>query len=474
MKRLPSILRFALIGLLLGFLSTAVAFFCAWLWSRNTLTELKRSQDWLVNSAGVGLAPEPTLVPEDGLSPTLPDVPTLLVLSADELENGKTLVFPIPTGARLSLASELPGATIETFESLGRITIADSEFDNSFFTFELKTERDGIHTITQVGIMVPSDEPPIEIRTVADFDAIRNRLTAHYRLMNDLDFTGVENWKPIGAGEFPFSGIFEGNGHKLINLHLEPTGITANFSLFGEINRAVIRDLKIIGPTIRCTCGGSEAVSAPNAVASVLASTTTYSLIERVGVFGGSVRGVNCGASGIAAAIHHGVFRDLFNSADVYTDPKANQMYNTAGIVGIGPGTVLRTANEGTISGRHLTGGIMGLANATITRSINSGRIIGQALVGEFPPGAIFQTSDAGTVYDCLYTIGSAAHPGKIFGGGELGEIPAIPGESLTDPDALSVLGTFMGENAEWIFDANYAKGPIPAAIFKLNEGDAQ
>lgn len=473
MRRLPSLFRFILIGFLFGIAANVILFTVIWLWTRGQFAALRRTQPYLVNSAGVGRAPEPTLEPEAGLSPTLPGVPALLVLSANELEDGRTLNFPIPTGADLTLTSELPGIEIESYESLGRITIPETEFKNPFFTFQLRTERGGVISKTHVGIVVPSDEAPIEIRTVAEFDAIRTRLSGRYRLMNDLDFSSVDAWEPIGTPEFPFNGVFEGNGHSILNLHLEASDITGGFSLFGDTNRAIIRDLKIIEPLIHGTCRDvSSAIS--NTVLSVAASSASYSLIERVGVFGGSVRGVNCGASGIAAAIHHGVFRDLFNSADVYTDPKANQMYNTAGIVGIGSGTVLRTANEGTISGRHLTGGITGLANATITRSINSGRIIGQALVGEFPPGAIFQTSDLGTIYDCLYTVGSAPHPGKIFGGGEVGEIPAIPRKALTDPDALSVLGTFTGESPEWIFDANYAKGPIPAAIFTTHEGDAQ
>ena len=67
-----------------------------------------------------------------------------------------------------------------------------------------------------------------EIRTAADLNAVRNFLSGSYTLMNDIDLAaaGYTNWVPIGTYDTPFTGKFNGNGHKI-------TGLTINMS--GEI-----------------------------------------------------------------------------------------------------------------------------------------------------------------------------------------------------------------------------------------------
>ena len=73
----------------------------------------------------------------------------------------------------------------------------------------------------------------IEIYDAADLDNIRNDLSGHYILMNDIDLEGTE-WKPIGKCEDGtsdyrnpceitderFSGIFDGQGYEITNLSI--------------------------------------------------------------------------------------------------------------------------------------------------------------------------------------------------------------------------------------------------------------
>ena len=58
----------------------------------------------------------------------------------------------------------------------------------------------------------------IEIRTIEDFDLIRNNLFENYKLMNDLNFneTTLEGWKSIDNEE-GFTGCFDGNGKTIYN-----------------------------------------------------------------------------------------------------------------------------------------------------------------------------------------------------------------------------------------------------------------
>lgn len=81
------------------------------------------------------------------------------------------------------------------------------------------------------------DEDYIEIYTVADLYAVRNDLSANYRLMNDIDLTEAtapggdydymgNGWDPIGSGgvyggDTSFTGIFDGQGHKIIGMRID-------------------------------------------------------------------------------------------------------------------------------------------------------------------------------------------------------------------------------------------------------------
>ena len=76
-------------------------------------------------------------------------------------------------------------------------------------------------------------EDPWQVATAEQLDSIRNDLTAHYILTEDIDLSGYENWIPIGAfqslsdapeatevphPDFAFTGTFDGGGHTISNL----------------------------------------------------------------------------------------------------------------------------------------------------------------------------------------------------------------------------------------------------------------
>ena len=76
-------------------------------------------------------------------------------------------------------------------------------------------------------------EDPWQIATAEQLDLIHNDLTAHYVLVDDIDLSGYENWKPIGAfqslsdapedaeiphPDYAFTGTFDGAGHRISNL----------------------------------------------------------------------------------------------------------------------------------------------------------------------------------------------------------------------------------------------------------------
>lgn len=78
-----------------------------------------------------------------------------------------------------------------------------------------------------------SAEDPWQIATAEQLDRVRDDLTAHYVLVDDIDLSGYENWMPIGAfqsksdapedaevphPDYAFTGTFDGAGHTISHL----------------------------------------------------------------------------------------------------------------------------------------------------------------------------------------------------------------------------------------------------------------
>ena len=74
---------------------------------------------------------------------------------------------------------------------------------------------------------------PWKIATAEQLDRIRDDLTGHYTLIDDIDLSGYENWMPIGTfqprsdapedaevphPDYAFTGTFDGAGHTISNL----------------------------------------------------------------------------------------------------------------------------------------------------------------------------------------------------------------------------------------------------------------
>ena len=76
----------------------------------------------------------------------------------------------------------------------------------------------------------------------------RDYLSGVFLLGNDIDLQGAI-WTPIGTAEHPFSGVFDGNGHKISNVVVQSVGVPSGSGqgLFGNINNAIISDLILDG-----------------------------------------------------------------------------------------------------------------------------------------------------------------------------------------------------------------------------------
>lgn len=103
-------------------------------------------------------------------------------------------------------------------------------------------------------ISVSAEDMPSEIHTVEDLMAISENPGGSYILMADLDMSGVQ-WKGLD-----FSGVFDGNGHAILNLTLSEPGDdtpdsfdgnfrnyeTVYYGLFATMREAEVKNLKIL------------------------------------------------------------------------------------------------------------------------------------------------------------------------------------------------------------------------------------
>ena len=90
-------------------------------------------------------------------------------------------------------------------------------------------------------------EDPWQVATAEQLDSIRNDLTAHYILTDDIDLSVYKNWDPIGSfkslsdapedaevphPDYAFTGSFDGAGHTISNLTISSESPMAT-GLFG-------------------------------------------------------------------------------------------------------------------------------------------------------------------------------------------------------------------------------------------------
>ncbi len=197
----------------------------------------------------------------------------------------------------------------------------------------------------------------LEIRTWYDLDAIRNNLSGHHILMNDLDSTtdGYEElasptanegqgWQPIigTGGDPPFTGTFDGQGYEIRDLfiNLPGKGYVGLFSIVGEGGR-----------------------------------------IEDIGLLNVDV------------------------TSNAYI----------GGLVGANSGTVSNSYSTGSVTGEEGVGGLMGANSGTVSNSYSSGSVTGENHVG----GLVGDNQEEGTVSNSFWDTQTSGQDNSDGGTGK-------------------------------------------------------
>ena len=236
-------------------------------------------------------------------------------------------------------------------------------------------------TVTVMGGYTITANFAKEVRTWCDLDAIREDLSGHYVLVNDLDDTtagyhelagpaanGSKGWEPIGSlladpdlwdivdPVRPFTGRFDGRGYQIRALYIarpEEEGV----ALFGLVGQ-----------------GG---------------------VVQNTGVVNGEVIGrVYVGG---LVGVNHGTTRNSYSTASVTGVGSEGRV---GGLVGQNQGAITRSYSDGSVSSYARVGGLVGQNYGTVSDSYFGGTVSGERWVGGLVGLHLWGTM-ANSYYNC-------------------------------------------------------------------------
>lgn len=351
---------------------------------------------------------------------------------------------------------------------------------------------------------------PIEIDDWRDLSAVRANPDADYVLTGDLtaaspgyaavagpDANGGDGFRPIGTGDEPFNGTFDGRGHVIADVAMQrsdPRGV----GLFGTVGReGTVRNVALVNANVdgteAVTLGVGGLVGVNRGTVRNVSALGTVAGVSGVGL----VAGVNRGTvqSAAAAGTVEGVNTTRngrpvigkapgglvgFNRGRL-TDATAAVTVTSAfrspgGLVGENDGRIADAVATGPVTGVTLVGGLVGENGGTVTRSAATGSVTGVREVG----GLVGGNGGRITVRDGLFSAGGGGGAsvveslatGNVTGTVRVGGLVGVNvGSTVRRTYALgaatgdSGVGGLVGTNAGVFGTAtvadSYAAGPV-------------
>ena len=261
-------------------------------------------------------------------------------------------------------------------------------------------------TAGMVGCVEPIFDKNLEIQTWYDLDAVRKNLGGHHRLMNDLDSNtdgyeelansaadGGKGWEPIGIWSAPFTGSFDGQGHKITDLFIDRPS-ESNVGLFSFVAEAgVIKNVRVVDVAVAGHDGVGGLVGQNSGTVSNSYSSGNITGDDDVGSLVGENKG---------------------NVSDSHSTSSVTGDDGVGGLVGENTGTVSKSYSSGSVSGDEGVGGLVGKNTGTVSnKSYSTGSVNGKSYVGGLVGG-----NEKGTASNS-YSTGNVS--GESYVGGLVG-----------------------------------------------------
>ena len=404
-------------------------------------------------------------------------------ITVDDLRNGTATINIAPLDPKTSMHVGRHRITVKA-------TSGDLSAETNFTFIITDDDSDGDGTVDSLDVDDDNDGL-IEINSLDDLHNIRHNLAGTsyktnamdpgntrgatgsalkgYELTRDLDFndpTSYERnevntiwartlgWRPIGDNSTDnnstrFSGILEGNGHKIANLII--SRFIVNIGLFGYIGtNSQVRNLGLENAV--ADSGNVSFINYTGLLAG--RSEGTIIAVHTSGIANGGARRDNVGG---LVGENRGTITACY--ATGMTDSGEGDTDRTGGLVGLNNGTITDCHATGNAGGVNNVGGLVGQNFGTITACYATGMTdsggdnseVG-GLVGE----------NRGTITAC-YATGNAGGDNSVGGlvGKNIGTITACYATGMVDSredDEFIRVGGLVGENIGTI-TACYATG---------------
>ena len=226
--------------------------------------------------------------------------------------------------------------------------------------------------VTNLSGTAHTDYDYMRVHDVYELQNMNAKLDGRYMLADDIAANETKNWtegfQPIGDMTMSFRGRFDGVGHTITGLTINPLDDPP-----GEFSRGMFAFIQ-------------------------------HAHIENVSLKGASVSGTER-VGGIVGYAEESAIRNVSFSGEVHGD---NSKFTVGGIAGtLAQSTLENAYNEGTVEGNKTVGGIVGYVSnhSTVQNVRNAGKVLGNA---EFLGGI------AGTLYES--TLENAYNEGTVEG----------------------------------------------------------
>ena len=297
--------------------------------------------------------------------------------------------------------------------------------------------------------------------TAGTLQGMEGNLSGYFALGRDIDASATASWgsgagfRPIGYGATGFSGTFQGLGHNITGLTVNPSGLTS-VGLFGKITAtANVSNVGMVGGTTSSanannigglvglneggtinTSFNTGTVSASNAAAGVggLVGGNTPSLdttvinISNSYATGNVSTGANSGAIGGLVGYSNGKISNSYAEGGVTAGANSGRNLDTdsngvGGLAGYASGTVSNSYATGAVQVTGATsqvGGFIGLGkNLTLTNSYATGSVTVNG-TGSHIGGFVGNNSSL-SITNAFATGAVSAGPSSTFVGGFVG-----------------------------------------------------
>ncbi len=258
--------------------------------------------------------------------------------------------------------------------------------------------------------------PDIAIGSCPELQAINSNLSGDYYLANDIDCMGFDfgdgkGFMPIGDGDTPFTGTFDGKGFTISNVFIDRPAMS-RVGVFGFAGKTDGTD----GADISHVTVSDFDITGQGAVGSLFGAAY-YSNFEDVHS-SGSVTGVTMIIGGLGGTSRYSTITNASSSGSVIGDQSGStSMIFYGGLLGSNERSDLScSSSDADVIGNYRVGGLVGNNSGTITTSFATG-----AVQGFYRVGGLAGENISGTIADCFATGDVSGFSGSHELGGLVG-----------------------------------------------------